>query len=103
LARSGTESGQAVTHHTADGWSIALTVHGMLKLRPDQFYECWYAGHGDRPGHPDLMTVGTFTVSPDGSATVQMWSSADPRRFPVMHIIAEQPEDGLCECRQGNR
>ena len=88
-----TASGQAVPHHTANGWSIALTLHGMPKPKPGQFYECWYAGPDNRPGHPDLITAGTFTVSPDGSATVQMWSAADPRSFPVMQITAEQAGD----------
>jgi hypothetical protein len=92
-SNGGTESGQAVAHRTADGFSIALTVHGMPKLKSGQFYECWYAGPGNRPGHPDLITAGTFTVGPDGSATVQMWSSADPRSFPRMQITAEQAGD----------
>jgi hypothetical protein len=65
----------------------------MPKLRSGQFYECWYAGPGNRPGHPDLITAGTFTGSPDGSATVQMWSAADPHSFPVMQITIEQPGD----------
>jgi len=85
-----TASGRAVAHHTDDGWSITLTVHGMPKLRPGEFYECWYAGPGNRSGHPDLITAGTFTVGKDGSATVHMWSAADPRSFPVMQITAEQ-------------
>ena len=89
----GTESGQAVAHHTDNGWSITLTVHGMPKLTSGQFYECWYAGPGNRPGHPDLITAGTFFVSSDGSATVQMWSAANPRTFPVMQITTEQPGD----------
>jgi anti-sigma-K factor RskA len=88
-----TASGQAVAHHTADGWSITLTVHGLPPLQAPRFYECWYAGPGNRPGHPDLITAGTFTVGPDGSATVQMWSAASPRTFPVMQITAEQAGD----------
>ncbi len=62
-------------------------------LGPDRFYECWYAGPGSRPGHPDLITAGTFTVGPSGSATVQMWSAADPRTFPTMQITAERAGD----------
>ena len=89
-----TASGQAVAHQAADGWSITLTVHGMPKLRADQFYECWYAGPGNRPGHPDLITAGTFAVSSDGSATVQMWSAANPRTFPMMEITIELAGDG---------
>jgi anti-sigma-K factor RskA len=89
-----TASGQAVAHQAADGWSITMTVHGMPKLRTDQFFECWYVGPGNRPGHPDLITAGTFKASPDGSATVQMWSAANPRTFPMMEITIEMAGDG---------
>ena len=89
----GAASGQAVAHHTAAGWSIKLTVQHLKPLPSGAFYECWYAGHDNRPGHPDLITAGTFTIGPDGSASVQMWSAADPRGFPTMQITAEQPGD----------
>jgi hypothetical protein len=89
-----TASGQAVAHQTDDGWSITLTVHGMPKLRTGQFYECWYVGAANRPGHPDLVTAGTFTVDPAGSAAVQIWSEADPRAFPNMEITIEAAGDG---------
>ena len=49
---------------------------------------------GQRPGHPQLITAGTFTVSRSGTATVQMWSAADPRTFPTMQITAETSGDG---------
>ena len=87
-------SGRAVAHQAVGGWSITLTVHGLRPLPTGRFYECWYAGPVNRPGHPDLITAGTFTVSSDGSATVQMWSAAAPRSFPVMQITAESPGDG---------
>jgi len=86
-------SGQATAHQTADGWSIALTVHGLKNLGPDRFYECWYARPGSRPGHPVLITAGTFTVGPSDSATMQMWSAADPRTFPTMQITAGRVGD----------
>ncbi len=89
----GTASGQATIDHTADGWSVRLTVHGLRDLGPDRFYECWYAGRGNRPGHPDLITAGSFTVGVGGSATMQMWSAADPRRFATMQITAGQAGD----------
>jgi anti-sigma-K factor RskA len=88
-----TASGQAVAHQAASGWSITLAVHGMPKLRPGQFYECWYAKPDNRPGHPDLITAGTFTVSSDGNAIVSMWSAADPRAFPEMEITIEMAGD----------
>jgi anti-sigma-K factor RskA len=87
----GAASGLATAHHTADGWSIQLTVQHLKPLPSGSFYECWYAGPGNRPGHSDLITAGTFTVGSSGSATVQMWSAADPRSFPTMQITAEQP------------
>ena len=93
-AAGGTASGQAVERQTADGWSIQLTVHGLRDLGPGRFYECWYAGPAGRPGHPGLITAGTFTVGGGGSATVQMWTAADPDAFPVMQITAERPGDG---------
>jgi len=89
----GAATGSAVAHHTADGWSIQLTVSHLKPLPSGQFYECWYAGPGNRPGHPDLITAGTFTVTASGSASVQMWSAADPSSFPDMQITAEQPGD----------
>ena len=89
----GTASGQATAHHTTNGWSIQLAVHGLKDLGPGHFYECWYAQPGGRPGHPGLITAGTFTVDPSGSATVQMWSAADPRMFPTMQITPERAGD----------
>jgi anti-sigma-K factor RskA len=87
-------SGQAVAHQADGGWSIQLTVRHLRDLGAGRFYECWYAGPGSRPGHPDLVTAGTFTVGPSGTATVQMWSAADPRGFPTMQITAETAGDG---------
>ena len=87
-------SGQAVAHQADGGFSIQLTVAHLADLGPGRFYECWYAGPGSRPGHPRLITAGTFTVGGSGTATVQMWSAADPRIFPVMQITAETAGDG---------
>jgi anti-sigma-K factor RskA len=87
-------AGQAVAHQADGGWSIQLTVRHLPDLGPGRFYECWYAGPGSRPGHPDLITAGTFTVGPSGTATMHMWSAADPRTFPTMQISAEAAGDG---------
>lgn len=86
-------SGEAVARQTADGWSIQLTVHNLKPLGSGRFYECWYAGPGNQQGHPDLITAGTFTTGPSGTATVQMWSAASPRTFPTMQITTEQAGD----------
>jgi anti-sigma-K factor RskA len=92
-ASGGTSSGQAIVRHTADGWSVQLTAHRLPALGPGQFYECWYAGPGNRAGHPELVTAGTFTVGRNGSATVQMWTAADPGTFPTVQITAERASD----------
>lgn len=92
-ASSGAASGDAVAHQTSDGWSIQLTVQHLPPLPAGSFYECWYTGPGNAPGHPVMITAGTFTVGADGSASVQMWSAADPRIFATMEITTEQPGD----------
>jgi hypothetical protein len=85
--------GQATAVHSDGGWSIRLTVHHLPPLGPGQFYECWYAGPGNRPGHPELITAGTFTVGPGGTGSFTMWSAANPRVFQTMQITAERPGD----------
>ena len=86
-------SGRAVATRHAGGWSIRLTVRGLTKLRPGQFYECWYAPPTTRPGHQQLITAGTFTTGPRGSGSFSMWSAADPHVFKTMEITAERPGD----------
>ena len=88
-----TGSGLATPRHTDVGWSINLTVAHLKVLPPGQFYECWYAGPGNRPGHPNLITAGTFVVCQSGGGAFTMWSAADPAKFKIMQITAEQPGD----------
>jgi hypothetical protein len=86
-------SGQATAVHSDGGWSIRLTVRHLPPLGPGRFYECWYAGPGNRPGHPELITAGTFTVGPGGTGSFTMWSAANPQVFKTMQITAERPGD----------
>jgi hypothetical protein len=86
-------SGQATAVQSDGGWSIRLTVHHLPPLGPGRFYECWYAGPGNRPGHPELITAGTFTVGPGGTGSFTMWSAANPQVFKTMQITAERPGD----------
>jgi anti-sigma-K factor RskA len=94
-AKSGhSESGLAVARRTAGGFKIQLTVSGLPRTASGQFYECWYAAGDNRPGHPDLIAAGTFTVDRGGSETFTMWSAADPAgRFNTMQITAGKPGD----------
>lgn len=89
----GPATGQAVVTRQAGGWSIHLSVHGLTASGPGQFYECWYAGPGNRPGHPELITAGTFTVGQDGRGSFTMWSAANPHIFRTMQITPEHPGD----------
>jgi len=89
-----TASGQANAHQTSAGWSIQLTARHLKPLGPGQFYECWYTSRASRPGHPDLISAGTFTAGSGGTASVQMWSAADPRTLPIMQITVQSPGNG---------
>jgi len=86
-------SGMATARATQSGFAISLTVTGLPVSKSGQFYECWYAGPDNRPGHPQLITAGTFTVDSTGSHTFSMWSAADPAKFKIMQITLEQPGD----------
>ncbi len=88
-----TGSGTATAHPSQGGFEISLTVKNLPVPGPGQFYECWYAGPGNRPGHPELITAGTFAVDSAGSHTFTMWSAADPARFKVMQVTLERPGD----------
>jgi Putative zinc-finger len=85
-----TGSGQAVASQVPGGWSIQMNVEHLKRLGSNQFYECVYAGPDNRPGHPQLIPGGTFTVDASGSASVHMWSAANPYQFPTMEIVIEQ-------------
>ena len=82
-------SGQAVVTHTDSGWSIQLTVDHLADLGKGGFYECWWVGPDNQPGHPDLISAGTFMVGPSGNATAHMWTAADPETYKAMQITAE--------------
>ncbi len=84
-------SGRAAAVHTDGGWSIRLTVSHLPPSGPGQFYECWYAGPGNRAGHPELITAGTFIVGRSGAGSFTMWSAANPQVFKTMQITAERP------------
>jgi Anti-sigma-K factor rskA len=88
-SQNGSAAAQATAHQSSGGWSIQLTARHLKRLGPGQFYECWYASRASRPGHRELITAGTFTVGASGTVSVQMWSAADPRAFPIMQITIE--------------
>ena len=82
-------SGQVDVTDTDSGWSIQLTVDHVADLGKGGFYECWWVGPDNRPGHPDLISAGTFIVGPSGHATAHMWTAANPETYKAMQITAE--------------
>lgn len=80
-------SGHVVVQQTGTGWSIQLTVAHLADLGSGRFYECRWGSSGSHPGHPAWITAGTFVVGSSGTATVQMWTAADPETFPVVQIV----------------
>jgi anti-sigma-K factor RskA len=97
-----TVAGQVGTGHAvvteADngiGWSVELSVAHLADLGPGKFYECWWLGPDNRPGHPDLIEAGTFTVGSSGSATLPLASAANPDDFPAIEITTGNPRSTL--------
>jgi hypothetical protein len=84
-------SATATARDTAGGYEIQLTAKNLPKLGSGQFFECWYAGPDNRPGHRELISGGTFASS-NGRFT--MWTAADPGTFKVMQITEEQAGKG---------
>ncbi len=82
-----TGSGQAVAAQEPGGWSIQMNTRHLEPLPSDEFYECVYLGPGNRPGHPEEIPDGTFTVGASGSASVQMWTAFGPGTFSKMEVI----------------
>jgi hypothetical protein len=87
---TGSPASASGTMRKADsGWSVQLTAYHLPKPGPGQFYQCWWIGTGNQAGHPNRISAGTFTVSPSGTASVQMWTAADPDDFSQVEITLD--------------
>lgn len=71
---------------TADGATV--TVSGLEPLPDGGYYELWMLNSPD-----DLVSMGSFRVGADGSATVKLPVAADPASFKFFDVSAE-PGDG---------
>lgn len=83
-AAAAAPSGQTVETHTSNGWSVQLTAAHLPELKSGQVYECWWSGPGSK-----LSSAGTFTVGSSGTASVQMWTAANPDDYPTVQITVE--------------
>lgn len=87
---TGLSASASGTVRPADGgWSVQLTADHLPEPGPGDFYQCWWVGAGNRPGHPSRVSAGTFTVGPSGTASVQMWTAANPDDFPKVEITLD--------------
>jgi anti-sigma-K factor RskA len=82
-------SASGTVRQVASGWSVQLTAGHLPQPGAGQFYQCWWVGAGNRPGHPNMVSAGTFTVSPSGTASVQLWSAANPDDFSEVEITLD--------------
>ena len=89
----GAGRGEAVVRPSREGREVRLQVSGLPANPPGTYYECWFVGPGDTEQRPNRVSAGTFTVGSDGTATVMMYSAADPARYPRMGVTLE-PDDG---------
>jgi hypothetical protein len=79
-------SGQAVASQVDSDWSVQMSVQHLKPLPSGEYYECVWA----RPGHPGDIPGGSFTVGASGSASVQMWTAANPGTFSTMKVVIEK-------------
>jgi anti-sigma-K factor RskA len=89
-ADGGPARGTAEARQVADGLEISMEVSGLAPNPPGTVYECWYVGPGDTLARPNRVSAGTFTVGPDGQASLHMHSAADLRRYPAMGVTLER-------------
>lgn len=89
-ADGGPARGTAEVRQVADGLEIRMEVSGLAPNPPGTVYECWYVGPGDTLERPNRVSAGTFTVGPDGRASLHMHSAADLRRYPAMGVTLER-------------
>jgi anti-sigma factor RsiW len=85
--------GEAAVRPVTGGREVRLEVSGLPANPPGTFYECWLVSPSDTARKPNRVSVGTFTVGQDGTASVVWVSAADPARFPKMGVTLE-PDDG---------
>ena len=67
---------------------VRLRVSGLPPTRAGQFYELWLLGADQR-----LVSLGSFRVGDDGSATMSLPLPVDPARFDFFDVSVE-PGDG---------
>ena len=80
--------GELQGEQIGDNLKVELDAWGLPKPEDGGYYEMWYArADGGR------ISCGTFTVPPDGSATVSMSAPVSSVAYPGVEVTQE-PDDG---------
>jgi anti-sigma-K factor RskA len=80
--------GELQGEQVGDNLKVELDAWGLPKPEHGGYYEMWYAeADGGR------ISCGTFTVQPDGSATVSMSAPVSSVAYPEVEVTQE-PDDG---------
>lgn len=75
------------------GRVITFSSDTLPVLPKGDYYELWFVGRGDRPGHRNRISAGTFHPDPNGRSNVELTAAVDPAVYPVVSVTAE-PGDG---------
>jgi anti-sigma-K factor RskA len=78
---------------TAAGRSFDVRIEGLARPAAGSLYELWAVNLQDTLARPKRVSLGTFTVGPDGSANLTAFTAAPADQFPVVGVTLE-PVDG---------
>jgi anti-sigma-K factor RskA len=81
--------GVATIRGGSNGKTIELTVRNLPPPPKGRFYTCWLVADDDTLQHQDRISVGSFTTSRDGTATVRWETAADPAPYPHLGVTLE--------------
>jgi anti-sigma-K factor RskA len=92
-APSGPAHASVDVRGTGIGRVITFRSDTLPILPKGDYYELWFVGPGDRPGHRNRISAGTFHPDQQGRSHVRFAAAVDPTKFPVLSVTAE-PGDG---------
>jgi len=85
--------GQVTITRTDAGRSFDVRIEGLDPPPAGSLYELWAVNPKDTLERPQRVSLGTFTVGPDGGAHLTGFTAAPADRFPVVGVTLE-PVDG---------
>lgn len=92
-APSGQGSASIEVRKTGIGRVVTLESDTLPILPKRDYYELWFVGPGDRPGHRNRISAGTFHPDEHGRSVVRFAAAVDPKIYPMLVVTAE-PGDG---------